>query len=181
MPVLLEGFGKKILEAPLLAAGRRRVGQWLPVALAICGILIYGYKFLSKDPLTLTFPQKPDPSGQVGIHYPVAAVEFLQENQLGGKILNESNWGEYLIWNLHPAWKVAMDGRYETVYGEDLCRLHSDFYYGRPGWRKILEKFPPDVILVDPRSKVYALLKEALDWRQAYKDDGAALFLPMSF
>jgi len=64
------------------------------------------------------------------------------------------------------------------VYGGDLCQLHSNFYHGRPGWREFLEQFPPDLILVDPRSKAYALLQDAPDWRQAYKDDGAALFLP---
>jgi hypothetical protein len=108
----------------------------------------------------------------------VAAVEFMQKNQLSGKILNGFNWGEYLIWFLYPSCKVAMDGRYETVYGDDLCRLHSEFYYGRPGWRKFLEQFPPDFILVDPRSQVYALLKAAPDWRQVYRDAGCALFQP---
>jgi hypothetical protein len=178
LPVLLEAFGQKILSSPPFVSWKLPLGRLALVTLAVCGIMIYGYKFLSKNPLTLTFPVTPDPSGKVGIHYPVNAVEFLQKNRLSGNILNEFNWGEYLIWTLHPSSKVAMDGRYETVYGDDLCRLHSEFFYGRPGWRQILAQFPPDLILVDPRSKVYALLQDAPDWRQAYRDEGAALFLP---
>lgn len=178
LPILLEAFGKKILSSPPFASGRLRLRRQMPVILALCGILFYGYKFFSKDSLTLTFPAQPDLQNKTDIHYPVNGVEFLQTHRLSGNILSDFNWGEYLIWSLHPACKVAMDGRYETVYGEDLCRLYANFYYGRPGWRQILEQFPPDLILVDPRSKVYALLKDAPDWRQAYKDEGAALFLP---
>jgi len=184
LPVLLQAFGKKILASPPLGPRLRGLPRLVLVALALAGILIYGYKFLSQAPLTLTFPTSPDPSGRVGIHYPVNAVEFLQKNQLSGKLLSEFNWGEYLIWNLHPSCRVAMDGRFETVYSEDLCRLHTNFFSGHPGWRQFLAQFPPaqfppDLILVDPRSGVYALLQEAPDWRQAYKDDGAALFLPL--
>lgn len=178
LPVLLEAFTQKTFASFSFHSEGWRRTRLLPVALALMGILIYGYKVLSKDPLTLTFPRTSDPGVKASFHYPVAAVEFLQKNNFSGNILNEFTWGEYLIWSLHPACKVAMDGRYETVYGEDLCRLHKDFYFGRPGWRQILEQFPPDLILVDPRSKVYPLLQEAPDWRQAYKDDGAALFLP---
>jgi hypothetical protein len=178
LPMLLEAFGKKVLSSPGLASGRWRRAGLFPVILALAGIMVYGYKVLSKDPLTLTFPRTSDSGVKVSFHYPVAAVKFLQDKNFSGNILSGFTWGEYLIWSLHPACKVAMDGRYETVYGEDLCRLHEDFSFGRPGWRKILKKFPPDLILVDPQSKVYPLLQEAPDWRQAYKDSGAALFLP---
>jgi len=179
LPVLLQALGRKIiLSDARQVSGSRRLGLSVPIALVLVGITIYSYKFLSKEPLTLTFPQTPSPRGQISLHYPVAAVEFLQKNQLSGNILSDFNWGEYLIWTLHPTCKVAMDGRYETVYTEEIYQLHSDFYNGRPGWRRILEKFPPDLILVDPRANVYALLQDAPDWRQAYKDDGAALFLP---
>ena len=114
----------------------------------------------------------------MGIYYPVGAVDFLQKSRLSGNILNEFNWGEYLIWVLQPSCKVVMDGRYETVYDDNLCQLRAEFFYGRPGWREFLEKYPPDLILVDRRSKVYPLLKAAPDWHEVYTDAGAVLFLP---
>ena len=178
LPVLIEAFGQKILFSPPLVSWRSRLGQLVPAALALCFLIIYGYKFINKAPLSLELPVTPEQSYQKGIHYPVGAVDFLRNNHLFGKILNEFNWGEYLIWVLYPSCQVAMDGRYETVYGEDICQLHSDFFYGRPGWRRFLEQYPPDLILVNPQSKVYALLKAAPDWQQVYRDAGAALFLP---
>jgi len=178
LPVLFEAYGKTILASPPPALRRIRVGPLVPAALAVVFIFVYGVKFFGSHPLSLELPAQPDQSNRVGVHYPVGAVNFLQKGKFSGKILNEFNWGEYLIWVLHPACQVAMDGRYETVYGDDLCQLHSEFFYGRPGWRKFLEQYPPDLILVDPRSRVYALLKAAPDWRQIYEDAGAALFLP---
>jgi hypothetical protein len=85
----------------------------------------------------------------VGIYYPVGAVDFLPKSRLSGNFLNEFNWGEYLIWVLQPSCKVAMDGRYETVYDDNLCQLRAEFFYGRPGWREFLEKYLPDLTLVD--------------------------------
>jgi hypothetical protein len=178
LPVLFEAYGKKLLSSPPLASWESRSGRLVVAALALCLITIYGMKALRNDHLSLYLPATPDKSRVVGIHYPVGAVKFMRTHDLSGNILNEFNWGEYLIWALHPSCKVAMDGRYETVYGDSLCRLHSEFVFGRPDWRKFLEQYPPDLILVDPQSKVYALLQASPDWRQVYWDAGAALFLP---
>ncbi len=179
LPVLYDAYGKKVLSAPPLASWLSRLGQTAPAVITIIFMLVYGGKFLCSDPLSLKLPLTSDPNNRVGIYYPVGAVDFLQKNHLSGNILNEFDWGEYLIWKLNPSCKVAMDGRYETVYDDGLCQLHVDFFYGRPGWRQFLDQYPPDLILVAPRSRVYALLKAAPDWRQVYGDAGAALFLPL--
>lgn len=178
LPVLFEAYGKRLLSAPPFPAWRARLGHLAPALLAVGLILVYGGRFIQAHPLSLKLPRIPDPANRVAVYYPLGAVDFLQQHQLSGKILNEFNWGEYLIWVLHPSCKVAMDGRYETVYGEDFCKVHGEFIYGRPGWRQMLELYPPDIILVDPRSKVYPLLKAASDWQAVYEDVGTALFLP---
>ncbi|MEW6556315.1 MAG: hypothetical protein AB1349_03070 [Elusimicrobiota bacterium] len=48
--------------------------------------------------------------------FPEGTMKFITEKNLSGNIYNEFNWGEYLIWNLYPQCKVAIDGRYDTVY-----------------------------------------------------------------
>ena len=35
-----------------------------------------------------------------------------------------------------------MDGRYETVYGDDFCQQYFDFFNGRPGWQRFLKEYP---------------------------------------
>ena len=78
----------------------------------------------------------------------------MEKNRLSGKLLSEFKWGEYLLCIAPAHFQVAMDGRYETVYGDDFCRLYFDFFNGRPGWQRFLKSIPPDMILVDPRSRV---------------------------
>jgi hypothetical protein len=71
---------------------------------------------------------------------------------------------------------VAIDGRYETVYPEALHKEYFDFLMGREGWRKFLADYPPDLILIELRSRVYGLLSNDPEWRQVYADPGCALF-----
>lgn len=177
LPVLFQSFGQKVLRPRARALWDKGPVRLAATTLALVGLLVFGGKFFSKNPLTLELPATPD-NIKVPFSYPVAAVEFIRQNHLAGNILNEFNWGEYLIWSLQPSCKVAMDGRYETVYSDEVYRLYVQFILGRPGWREFLEKFPPDLILVAPTSEVYPLLGSAPDWRQVYCDAGAALFLP---
>ncbi len=177
LPVLLQAFGKEVLQSRAAAVWSRGPVRVAVATLALVGLLAVGGKFFSKNPLTLELPETPkNPQGLFS--YPVSAVAFIRTHHLSGNILNEFNWGEFLMWSLSPSCKVAMDGRYETVYGDEVYRLHLEFIRGRPGWREFLQKYPPDLVLVDPTSKVYPLLMAAPDWRQVYRDAGAALFQP---
>ena len=49
---------------------------------------------------------------------PVSAVNFILDNKLEGNLLNEYNWGGYLIYRLGPERKVFVDGR--TLYDRSL-------------------------------------------------------------
>jgi hypothetical protein len=71
---------------------------------------------------------------------------------------------------------VAIDGRYETVYPDSLTKEFFDFDMGREGWRNFLTHYPPDLILIELRSRVYGLLGGDPEWRQVYADPGCALF-----
>ncbi len=42
---------------------------------------------------------------------PAGAVNFIAANHPPGPLLNDYNWGGYLIWKLHPSYPVYIDGR----------------------------------------------------------------------
>ena len=71
-----------------------------------------------------------------------------------------------------------MDGRYETVYDDNLCQLRAEFFYGRPGWREFLEKYPPTLSWWTAGPRSIPSSRAAPDWHEVYTDAGAALFLP---
>jgi hypothetical protein len=107
----------------------------------------------------------------------VGAVEYIRSHRLEGKLLLEFKWGEYALWTLYPRCRVALDGRYETVYPDVVCQEFFDFIYARGQWRRFLERYPPDLVLLNPQSPVFPLLLVEPGWRLAYRDLGCGLFV----
>lgn len=140
--------------------------------------LVNFYLFSTREPLSLNLAEKPDPPEDMNsIFYPVGAVNFIKKQDLSGKILTAFGWGEYLIWELYPRCLVAFDGRYETVYPPEIEDKFFTFNYARPQWREFLKVYPPDLILLDKRTKIAALITKEPQWRQIYADKYCVLFM----
>jgi hypothetical protein len=154
-----------------------RLGWRIPTVFMVIFLLYQSVHIYKQHPFSLKIPPQLFPQAQSEIYYPVGAVNYIKEKNLRGNLLGEFNWGEYLIWNLYPQCRVSLDGRYETVYPPEVCRDYFDFINGQKSWRKFLEKYPPDIILVQARSMIESLLKKEPNWKQAYADPGCTLFV----
>jgi hypothetical protein len=108
--------------------------------------------------------------------YPDGAVAFMRQHNLRGNILDDFNWGEYLIWHSAPESKVFIDGRYDTVYPYAIIAQYIDFYFDRRGAPGVLAEYPHDLVLIPPTSKAYELMRRQSDWRLIYHDTSSALF-----
>jgi hypothetical protein len=177
LPLLLSEYFAVLRSRPGVAAARGRVGWRLPSLGAVALSLGLGYGFLLEHPWRIDTPRLPGRGITERIYYPVGGVNYLRSQGLAGKLLLEFNWGEYALWQLYPHCRVALDGRYETVYPEVVAKAYFEFILGRPGWREFLEQYPPDLVLVDGRSGIYYLLLEDKAWRQVYADPGCALLV----
>lgn len=148
--------------------------SWMPGSVFVCLILLI---HLLVNPYRIP---PPVPSFMITAsqsRYPVGALNWIMQNGLKGKILPLFDWGEFIIWNCYPDCRVAMDGRYETVYEEHVHREYFDFLYARPTWRVFLEKYPHEMILVHSGIKIADLLKQEKGWRIAYGDQESLLFI----
>lgn len=174
-PVLLTPIFQEILSGPRLMNWRHRLGWKIPILLISCWIGLGVYKFLGSAPFTLQTPSHP-PENRGGFYYPVAAMDFIHTHRLSGNLLIHFNWGEYAIWNLFPQCRVALDGRYETVYSDSVSQEYFDFINGRNNWRQFPKHYPPDMILVSKPSEIYSLLEKESHWRQVFTDSHSALF-----
>ncbi len=108
---------------------------------------------------------------------PRAAVGYLRAAQVQGRLAVLFDWGSYAIWHLSPRLRVSIDGRREAVYTPARLDENATFLYGRPGWRAPLDRDGVDLALVSPRFAVHARLAAEPDWRVAYADDTATLFV----
>ena len=150
------------------------------VKLGISSILLIlsitlGFQSFQRQPLSLQIPEKPSP--RIPFPYPVGAVKYIKEQAISGKILSTFGWGEYLIWELYPQCRVGFDGRYETVYPPEVEEDFTKFINARTGWREFLVKYPPDMILVNPRAEIAGLIRKEPEWEKGYEDQGSVLFI----
>jgi hypothetical protein len=77
-----------------------------------------------------------------------AVAAYVRDRKLTGNVLMWFDWGQYSIWHFGPALKVSMDGRRETVYGEELIGAHLRFYFGRSDEWRYAESLNADYVWI---------------------------------
>ena len=106
--------------------------------------------------------------------YPAAAVDFLQREGWARKRgFNEYHWGGYLIWRGLP---VFADGRAD-VYGDRFLSEYFKTLDLKPDWKKALDQFKVEYVLIEPAHRLSILLLETREWKEAYGDDVAKVFV----
>ena len=104
--------------------------------------------------------------------YPVAAVQYIADQDIDGKLVVTFNWAQYAIAALWPSTPeagdgllVQFDGRFRTCYPQEIVDMHFDFVLGEgpQGTRhrseasgpvdgfKVLHFADPDVVLSNLR------------------------------
>ena len=101
--------------------------------------------------------------------FPIQAVSWLNSHPQQGHILNEFDWGGYLLLNLSPRQQIFMDG-HTHIYGEALTREYETVFTLSDGWLKILDKYQIEWAIVRVNSPVSHEL-ENNGWKIIYKDD----------
>ena len=109
------------------------------------------------------------------LDYPVGAVRALQEAGAQGNIAVPLDWGEYVLWFLAPAVKVSLDGRFATVFPEDVVEDNFNFFTGARGWERLLERYPTQAALVPAGWP--CPVRSLSDWRLAYRDRSTELYV----
>jgi hypothetical protein len=111
-------------------------------------------------------------------HDPQAAVGYLKGNTLPNDlILNEYNWGGYLIWNL-PEHKVYIDGRMPSWQTPELHILEAYMHISSlsPDWMDKLRASGATIVLVGKESSLGAALSQVSSFRLVYQDDVAVIY-----
>lgn len=110
-----------------------------------------------------TAPAGPDTSA-----YPAGAVDALRASR--GVLLNEYDWGGYLIWSV-PERPVFVDGRLYPFVGNGVMRSYLSALHVLPTWRAELERWNVAQALVRPdRALAQALRDEGWSVRAQGRD-----------
>ena len=109
-------------------------------------------------------------------YVPVAAVEFINKENLAGDMFNNDEFGDYIIYAAWPRYKVFIDGRTD-MYGAARVKEYLKVSLAEPGWEGILDKYHMTWVLHDPNSMLSKLLLERKDWKLVYADPIANIFV----
>ncbi|MCF8082725.1 MAG: hypothetical protein K9M96_06505 [Deltaproteobacteria bacterium] len=109
--------------------------------------------------------------------YPVYAVRFLEQNGIKGKILVPFDWGEYVIWKLYPDSRVSIDGRFRTVYPEEVLRDHFEASKDVSKLKQLLDKYPADILLGKQNPLYRQMISNQDRWVYVYSDPTSILFI----
>ncbi len=107
---------------------------------------------------------------------PVAAVRFMEANDLGGDVLAEYDWGAYVLWSL-PSVRVFIDSRSDLLYPPEVEREWSRFALAEEGWQEVLDGSGATAVLVRSPRDAEARIGAREGWRSVYSDGYATLLL----
>ena len=113
--------------------------------------------------------------------FPTGAVEYMAASGLRGNVLVYFDWAQYALWRLHPSIRVFFDGRFRTVYPEEVERTFFRFTAPEeplaPSWREAIDAFPTSGLLLPVRLPAARRLAGEPGWRVAYRDPQALLLV----
>jgi hypothetical protein len=115
---------------------------------------------------------------------PKGATDFLSQVNIKGNILNEYNFGGYLIWRLYPSKKVFIDSRSldPGVIDEYKIFANAKDSAGQ-SWEAIVNKYNITHVLLPPlwqNGNIIAVVEKLLDsdeWELVYADHLVLIFV----
>ena len=110
----------------------------------------------------------------LALNYPQGALQFLRAESPPGQLFNSYNWGGYLIFHT-PEFPVFIDGR--TDLYRDLLVEYIGAAFGGPRWREVFARYDIGMALIETDSPLAAQLEAVEDWRLAYQDAVARVYL----
>jgi len=103
-------------------------------------------------------------------------VEFLKKEKIPGKMFNDDEFGDYLIYAAWPGYKVFLDGRLD-MYGEAWGSQYLNVVTMRPGWEEVFEKNDFSWVFIGAEAPLSSVLLEKKNWRLIYADRVAHIFV----
>jgi len=154
----------------LTELGHHPVGQKIFAALllfASTGIVAVTFTLHKERAWTMEIPRR---------QYPVAAVQFIQQHELHGKLLVFFDWGEMCLWEL-PDSRVSIDGRLDTCYPPGVIAAHWKFYNAEPFDSAALDVNRADFALLPSRLAGALALAKQDGWQGVYFDNLAVVLV----
>ena len=108
--------------------------------------------------------------------FPEKAVAFLRNANEPGRLFAYYDWGGYAIWNLHPQYRVFVDGRAD-LYGNDILHQFKTALQISTGWREVLDRWNVETVLIPPSCALAQALLLDRGWKTAFRDPASIVLV----
>jgi hypothetical protein len=122
------------------------------------------------------FPSSRELTEQVDKGNPVKALSFIRHSALSGRMLNDYNYGGYLIWAA-PERKVFADGRGDVYEWTGVLRDYMKFATVHEDPRLLLNKYRIDYCLLNRDAAMSRVMGLLPGWKSVYSDDMSVVFV----
>jgi len=121
------------------------------------------------------FPTRRDMESQIAKTSPVRAVDFIRRTGLAGPMLNEYEYGGYLMWAL-PEQKVFIDGRADIYDWAGVLGEYARWAVLEDDPNLLLKKYGIRYCLLDKAEAMVRVFPLMPGWKQVYADDLVVIF-----
>lgn len=135
------------------------------MAIASLAIVVATFTLHKDHPLTMEVLRS---------RYPTAAVDFIRDHHLHGKVLGFFDWGDMIVFQL-PDCAPSIDGRLDACYPRSLIAAHWKLYNGEEVDQSVLPIDQADLALLPTKLAGTLALRNRPGWRVIYFDETAAL------
>lgn len=102
--------------------------------------------------------------------FPVAAVGFVQQNNLPGRMFSHDQFSGYLIYRLYPNLKVFVDGRSDFYRQGSVLEETDRIRLVKNDWQQLLDKYSVEWMLLKRGEPLAQIAVLSGNWSNIYED-----------
>ncbi len=138
--------------------------MWFVTIAVFAGVGVFFVS--SRIPDAIVLPQ----SSKV-MQAPFDAVKVIGEKPPAGRVFNDPQFGDVMIWKLQQPPKLFIDTRFD-MYGARIVEDYQTIYSTKDGWEELLKKYQISWVFVRPEAPIAKRLAER-GWKTLYVDKAA--------
>ena len=151
--------------------GQRAVSKGIPIVNAVLlGLIGVAVALYTIGTLSPAAQAKAEVKG-----LPVAAAEWIVQNDPPGSLFNSYNWGGYLLWRLGNKHPVSVDGRTD-VYDDAFLRDYLAITLVSSDYDQRLTRTGAQIVLIESGSVLDNFLARDAGWHEVYRDELAVIY-----
>jgi len=105
---------------------------------------------------------------------PFDGVKFIGDKPPKGRVFNDPQFGDVMIWQLKEPPKLFIDTRFD-MYGAQLVDDYQTIYATKDGWEELLKKYQIAWVFVRPEAPIGKKLREEKGWATIYEDKASVI------